>query len=102
MALRNGLAVALTWTFAAALAAFGAEPGGAPGSETGPPAIKLIGARCVFCHGPVLMLGFSRRMLDRDGPAALDRFLVTHHAPDNAARKAIIEFLAHPGGESGD
>jgi hypothetical protein len=61
-----------------------------------PTGVRLIGARCLFCHGPTLMLAFSRRMLDRGGMDALDAFLAGHHAPDAEARAAIVDFLASP------
>ncbi len=54
---------------------------------------QVIAGRCVFCHGPITMMGFSRRMVDEGGPEALDTFLVTHHAPDEDARRALVEFF---------
>ena len=56
-------------------------------------AIQFIGARCTFCHSAPLMLALSRRMLDQGGPYA---FLLEHHAPDNEARAAIVQFLSPP------
>ena len=74
----------------------------APDQYRQPHAIELIRARCTFCHGPTLMLGFSRRMLDKGGKDALDAFLLKHHVPDAAARDAIVNFLAAPMEDSGN
>lgn len=95
MALRCVL-TALALTMAAAMSASAGEQDGTPALREQPSPVRLIGARCVFCHGPVLMLGFSRRMLQAGGPAALDEFLATHHAPDREAREAIVDFLSQP------
>ena len=103
---RKGAGIALSIIAAAALGlAVLAAPGGAgevaQGGVAEPQdAVRLLGARCTFCHGPVLMLGFSRRMLDAGGSAALDAFLARHHAPDAEARAAIVDFLANPVGGS--
>lgn len=67
--------------------------------KTAPPTgISLIGARCVFCHGPMSMLAFSRKKLDAGGAEGLDDFLAAHHAPDDEARAAIVKFLVNPMG----
>ena len=65
-----------------------------------PSPVALIGARCVVCHGPAVMLSLSRRLLDTSGPEALDVFLARHHAPDEEARDAIVRFLSNPIGTS--
>ena len=65
-----------------------------------PSPVALIGARCVFCHGPAVMLSLSRRLLDETGLKALDVFLARHHAPDKEARDAIVQFLSNPFGVS--
>ena len=65
-----------------------------------PSPVALIEARCVFCHGPAVMLSFSLRLLNAAGPEALDVFLAQHHAPDEEARDAIVQFLSNPIGAS--
>lgn len=65
-----------------------------------PSPVALIRARCVFCHGPAVMLSLSRRLLNAAGPESLDVFLARHHAPDEEARDAIVQFLSKPYGAS--
>lgn len=65
-----------------------------------PSAVELIGARCIFCHGPAIMLSFSRKLLSEAGREGLDAFLAQHHAPDDDARDAIVQFLLDPSGAS--
>lgn len=74
----------------------GDEQSNALAEESNPPIVRLIGARCIFCHGPVLMLAFSRKTLDTGGPPALDAFLAKHHAPDAEVREAIVRYLSQP------
>ena len=93
MFLRYALAFSVAVSTALGSAALGEEA--AERAETPQPA-RLIGARCVFCHGPTLMLAFSRRMVESGGMEALDAFLASHHAPDAEARAAIVRFLADP------
>ena len=94
--------------FAYGLALSIALAGPAPGenqddttqSNDRPSPVALIGARCIFCHGPALMLSFSRKLLNEAGPEGLDVFLAHHHAPDADARDAIVQFLLNPSGAS--
>lgn len=70
------------------------------GAGTGPEATepslgkRLVDARCVTCHGLALTLGFSAKLLAEEGGEALDEFLVEHHAPDEEARQAIVQYLS--------
>ena len=64
------------------------------GSAQEPSGVRLVSARCVFCHGPTTTVAFSRRLLDTGGEAALDTFLAGHHAPDAEARASIVNFLS--------
>jgi len=91
----------LRYALALSVAVYTAHVNDASGEEAAeraeaPQPARLIGARCVFCHGPTLMLAFSRRMVESGGMEALDAFLFTHHAPDADARAAIVRFLADP------
>lgn len=94
--------------FAYILALSMAVSGRAPGqnqedvaqSFDDPSPVALIGARCIFCHGPALMLSFSRKLLIESGQEGLDLFLAKHHAPDEDAREAIVHFLLNPSGAS--
>jgi len=88
------LAFALMIAFG--LAALSAEQEYTVGQDSQPSALKLIGARCIFCHSPPLTLAFSVRILDAGGSNALDAFLAKHHAPDAKAREIIVRFLAQP------
>lgn len=101
MILRDALLPVLFATLVVSSRASSDEAEAAPDQYRQPHAIKLIEARCTFCHGPTLMLGFSRRMLDKGGKDLLDEFLAKHHAPDAAARAAIVNFLAGPMSDSG-
>ena len=100
MVLRRRFELAL----ALALALAGVAPAAAlekpRQSAVEPSPVALVGARCVFCHGPAVMLSFSRNLLSEGGPEALDTFLERHHAPDKAARDAIVRFLVDPAGSS--
>lgn len=96
MVLRFALVVTFAISTGSGANAQGAEKANALEEIGKPPPVRLIGARCVFCHGAPLMLGFSRRMLDKGGTQALDAFLATHHAPDTEAREAIVQFLSQP------
>lgn len=92
MVLRSDLAAILVLAFALDATALRAGP-----RESAAPSVgELVKARCIFCHSPALMLGFGHRVVERDGRDALDRFLAGHHAPDEAARKAIVTLLAGP------
>ncbi len=57
-------------------------------------AANLLRARCVFCHSPILMLGFARRHVETYGYDSFAVFLSKHHAPDEEARTEIINFLS--------
>ena len=46
------------------------------------------------------MLSFSRKLLSESGQEGLDTFLAKHHAPDEDAREAIVQFLLNPSGVS--
>ena len=99
MGLRFVLIPIFAMAFGAAIASHGASQEFVPAQTEAPSGASLIGARCIFCHGPALMLGFSQRNLDAGGPKALDTFLSGHHAPDAEARAAIVKFLSHPMGD---
>jgi hypothetical protein len=90
------LALAFALSIAVGTAVQGAEKTNASVEVSDPSPVRLIGARCIFCHGPALMLAFSRRTLDEGGRDALDAFLTTHHVPDDEARDAIVRFLSQP------
>lgn len=88
---RFELALALALVLAGVAPAAELEKPSPPAVAPSP--VALIGARCVFCHGPAVMLSFSRNLLFEGGPGALDAFLERHHAPDKEARDAIVRFL---------
>lgn len=69
-------------------------------SKDYPSPASIIGARCVFCHGPTVMLSFSHKLLAEAGQQGLDDFLRIHHAPDKEARDAIVQFFLNPSGSS--
>lgn len=83
----------LTIAIFPAVAGAGPEPDSDQGVTSS--AARIIRARCVFCHGAPTVLAFSRRMLNAEGPGALDEFLAGHHAPDPGARTAIVDLLSH-------
>ena len=100
MGARHLLAPAVALAIALGTGANGAEDRPDQDRPETVSATDLIRARCIFCHGPAVMLAFSQRLLDAGGKPALDTRLGSHHAPDRAAREAIVEFLADPMGRS--
>lgn len=94
MDLRYAFPPVLLATLLFVVPTFGSEIETASDKPRQPPASRLMEARCTSCHGLTLALSFSREMLDDGGKDALDAFLAKHHAPDAAARAAIVDFLA--------
>lgn len=99
---RSLRALAVALTVAMPSASHGAEDRPAQDRPAAASAVELIRARCIFCHGPALMLALSQRVLDTGGMPALDVLLAGHHAPDAAARAAIVDFLEDPMGSAGE
>jgi mono/diheme cytochrome c family protein len=54
-------------------------------------------ASCARCHRDAAELA-DRIAADPDANAALDRFLARHHAPDEAVRRAVIDYLVRLAG----
>ena len=100
MVMLRHFAYVLALSIALAGDASGQEREDAYQSIDQPSPVALIKARCVFCHGPAVMLSLSRTLLDAAGPEALDVFLARHHAPDEEARDAIVQFFSNPFGAS--
>ncbi|MCU9847693.1 hypothetical protein OEZ60_06700 [Defluviimonas sp. WL0024] len=56
--------------------------------------VRVIRARCVACHSPILMMAFVNRYVEKAGCDELTSFLAKHHAPDEEGRAAIVEFFS--------
>ncbi len=57
---------------------------------------RLVGARCVVCHGSDSLAKMVERCTNTHGEEYLDVFLKDHHAPDDDARADIIASLTCP------
>ena len=56
-------------------------------------AVKLIKARCTFCHSVATAERSLNRYAKAYGADRLDHFLAGHSVPDRAAREAILNYL---------
>jgi len=60
---------------------------------------KLFSQRCALCHSVRKPVAALRNRLPADREDFLQRFLVSHHAPDPAERKAVIAYLIKQAGD---
>ena len=90
---RTGLLVAAaTWLLAASEANAGTDSTAA--YQTGEEYVSgLITERCMFCHSSSGVMRRLQASLASRGYAGTDSFLSTHSIPDEAARKALLDYL---------
>jgi mono/diheme cytochrome c family protein len=75
---------------------------GLPGSpalaQGGADGKALFQAKCTGCHTQKRVLDGVRKLPEAERRAHLERFLLSHYAPDAAQRKAICDHLLAAGG----
>jgi cytochrome c2 len=54
---------------------------------------RLVKSRCTFCHAQKSLPELVAKCMGGHGEEYLDKFLTTHHAPDEDARADIIAYL---------
>lgn len=93
------ISLAVLWTAAIVVFAWGVTRPAAPVSEppptAGPSGEALFARHCAMCHGDAAGIGASyRAMTDRTAAAAEFRaFLVDHYGPSPEGSAAIVEFV---------
>jgi mono/diheme cytochrome c family protein len=59
---------------------------------------SLFKSKCAGCHSQKKVLGDVRKLPEAERRAHLEKFLVSHFAPDAAHRKAICDHLTSAAG----
>lgn len=58
----------------------------------------LFQSKCAGCHSQKKVMGAVRKLPEAERRAHLEKFLVSHFAPDAAQRKAICDHLTSAAG----
>jgi cytochrome c len=63
------------------------------GSASAADGEQLFKSKCSSCHGQQKVLDGVRKVPQDQRGAHFEKFLTGHHCPDDAQRKAVLEYL---------